>query len=76
MTKYILAILLLFSAHIGFSQVSTQKDFVGTVDFLGFTLGGTADVTGTLGNFNDQTNTYFAFDIQVGDIVWDNFGNR
>jgi hypothetical protein len=55
---------------------TTYNNFVGVVQFSGFSAGGTADVTGVLSNFSDQTNRYFANDIAVNDVVWDNAGNR
>lgn len=54
----------------------TQSDFIGTFTFSSFSAGGTADVVGDLSSFNDQTTQYFASAIQVGDVVWDNSGNR
>lgn len=58
------------------AQPTTQTNFFGTFTFESFSAGGTSDVTGVLNAFNDQTNTYFANNIQVGDVIWDNLGNR
>ncbi len=68
-------ILLLGSLSL-YGQSPTLSDFVGKFTLQGFTAGGTADVVGTLDAFSDQTNQYFANNIQVGDVVWDNLGNR
>ncbi|PHN00768.1 hypothetical protein [Flavilitoribacter nigricans] len=54
----------------------TLTGFVGKFTFQSFSAGGSSDVTGTLDAFNDQTNQYFANNIQVGDVIWDNQGNR
>lgn len=54
---------------------TTQTAFVGTCQFSGFTASG-SNVVGTLANFSDQTNLYFANDIEVGDVAWDNLGTR
>lgn len=58
------------------AQSPTLTDFVGKFTFSSFSAGGTSDVTGTLDAFSDQTNQYFANDVQVGDVIWDNQGNR
>ena len=59
-----------------FSQSVTLTGFVGKFSFQSFSAGGSSDVTGTLDAFSDQTNQYFASNIEVGDMVWDNQGNR
>lgn len=76
MKRILIILSLLFSTIILFGQSQTLTSFVGTFSFSGFTAGGTSDVTGNLTAFNDQTNQYFATNIQVGDIIWDNLGNR
>lgn len=57
-------------------QSTTQSAFVGSFDFSGMAAGGTSDYQGDIVNFSDQTNQYFASDILVGDILWDNNGDR
>ena len=74
--KNLITILCLFLALVSLGQSPTLTDFYGKVEFSGFSAGGTSDVTGTLGNYSDQTNLYFANGVQVGDVVWDNLGNR
>lgn len=71
---FLLSFLLL--AWSAFSQSVTLTDLVGKFTFQSFSAGGTSDVTGTLDAFSDQTNQYFANNIQVGDVIWDNQGNR
>lgn len=67
--------LLSFFCSAASAQATTQSAFVGTCQFNGFTASG-PNVVGTLANFLDQTNLYFASDIQVGDVAWDNLGTR
>ncbi len=71
---YLLGLMLL--PLLGLAQSETLTDFYGKFSFTGFALGGTADVTGTLDAYSDQTNLYFASDIEAGDVIWDNLGNR
>lgn len=59
-----------------FGQSPTLTSNHGKVQFTGFVSGGTADVVGDLTAWSDQTNQYFANGIQVGDVLWDNNGNR
>jgi hypothetical protein len=68
--------LLLMSLSACCQPSSTLTDFVGKFTFQSFSAGGTSDVTGTLDAFSDQTNQYFASDVAVGDVIWDNQGNR
>ena len=75
MKRFLLFILFSFPFLI-FGQSTTKTSLIGTVTFSNFTTGGSSDVTGSLINFNDQTNQYFANQIQVGDVVWDNIGQR
>lgn len=75
--KRIIQILgLLLLSVMTYGQSPTLTQFYGKVEFTGFASGGTADVTGTLDNFSDQTNLYFANNIQIGDVIWDNLGRR
>ncbi len=74
--KRFFTFILLLGSLLSFAQSPTLSDFVGKFTFQGFSSGGTSDVTGTLDGFSDQTNQYFASAIQVGDVVWDNLGNR
>ena len=74
--KRFFTFILLLGSLLGFAQSPTLSDFVGKFTFQGFSSGGTSDVTGTLDGFSDQTNQYFASAVQVGDVVWDNLGNR
>lgn len=66
---------------IGLSQVDTvmtQTSFNGVVTFSGFgvdiTQGG--QYSGTLTDFSDQTNKYFANNTLVGDVLFDNQGQQ
>jgi hypothetical protein len=75
--KILFFIGLMVTGPLAFGQVdSVFSQFVGTVDLQNFISGGTGDVVGDLNNFSDQSNRYFASDIAVGDIVWDNQRNR
>ncbi len=75
--KQILTVgLLLLSLITLTGQSETLTGFYGKFTFNGFAAGGTADVTGSLEGFSDQTNLYFASDIEAGDMIWDNLGNR
>jgi hypothetical protein len=75
--KILFFIGLMVTGPLAFGQVdSVFSQFVGTVDLQNFISGGTGDVVGDLNNFSDQSNRYFANDIAVGDIVWDNQRNR
>lgn len=75
--KILFFIGLMATGSLVFGQVdSVFSQFVGTVDLQNFISGGTGDVVGDLNNFSDQSNRYFASDIAVGDIVWDNQRNR
>lgn len=75
--KILFFIGLIATGPLAFGQVdSVFTQVVGVVTFSGFSAGGTADVTGTLSNFSDQTNRYDANDIAVGAIVWDNQRQR
>lgn len=73
--------LLLAIPFFGMSQVDTiitQTSYNGVVTFSSFI----ADVTqggqysGSLIDFSDQTNTYFANSTLVGDVVFDNLGQQ
>ncbi len=66
----------LFLSVAAIGQSPTLTDFYGKIEFSGFAVGGTADIVGTLANYNDQTNLYFANNVQVGDVAWDNLGRR
>ncbi|AEE53722.1 hypothetical protein [Haliscomenobacter hydrossis] len=58
-----------------FSQSNTLTGFNGKVQFSSFADQG-PNVRGTLSAFVDQTNQYFASDIDTNDIAWDNQGRR
>ncbi len=74
--KQILTLGLLLMSLSLLAQSPTLTGFYGKFTFNGFAAGGTADVTGSLEGFSDQTNLYFASDIEAGDVIWDNLGNR
>lgn len=76
MKRLLFILTFLLCSLAGFSQAVTQTGFVGKFTFQSFSAGGSSDVTGTLDAFSDQTNQYFANNIQVGDVIWDNQGNR
>jgi len=72
---FMLGLLPFFFLAANAQPATTQTAFVGTCQFSGFTASG-SNVVGTLANFSDQTNLYFANDIEVGDVAWDNLGTR
>lgn len=75
-TYFLWAILwLTFTTNL-WSQSNTQTGFNGSFQFSSFANGGTSDIRGTIDNFLDQTNQYFANQIAVNDIAWDNSGRR
>jgi hypothetical protein len=72
-----LLFVLAFTAVISqtWSQSNTLTAFVGKFQFSGFAVNG-ANVRGTLDQFSDQTNQFFASGIAVDDVVWDNLARR
>lgn len=76
MRKLLFLILFLFSTCLLMGQATTQTALHGKIQFDSFSVGGTSDVVGDLNAWSDQTNQYFANNIQVGDVLWDNAGNR
>lgn len=74
--KRLILFMALAISTIASGQNTTASSFFGGFDFSGMASGGTSDYTGDIINFSDQTNQYFANAIAVGDILWDNLGNR
>lgn len=61
--------------NITLAQSVALTGFNGRVQFNSFTNNG-GNVRGTLAGFSDQTNQYFASDLDTNDIAWDNLGRR
>lgn len=74
--KYLFTILVILFSIPAFAQPSTLRDVTIKFTFGTFVAGGTGDFTGVLDGLNDQTNTYDGNDVAVGQIIWDNAGQR
>lgn len=72
----ILGLFCLFNmVAIGQTVSPPLSGFNGKVQFTGFTNNGLF-IRGTLAEFLDQTNQYFASDIDTNDVAWDNLGRK
>lgn len=71
MKKFIISVALFISVYSAFGQDTLRRRFNATVSFQSFVTTPTGRFKGTM-TVNDQTNTYNASNIQVGDIVFTN----
>lgn len=71
----LLGMLCLYSLATGQNVEPPLSGFNGKVQFQGFVNNGLF-IRGTLGEFLDQTNQYFASDIDTNDVAWDNLGRK
>lgn len=76
MKRFYLILITFIFCSLAMAQSPTLTNFRGKVQFNGFTNGGTSNAVGNLESWSDQTNQYFANAIAVGDVLWDNNGNR
>lgn len=78
MRRTIFLIIALFFSLAAIGQDATLNNFTGVVQYSGATTSGVVkgEYVVTMGSFVDQTNQFFANDMQALDIAWDNAGRR
>ena len=78
MRRTIFLIIAIFFSLAAIGQDATLNNFTGVVQYSGATTSGVVkgEYVVTMGSFVDQTNQFFANDMQPLDIAWDNAGRR
>ena len=73
--KYLILFIFSLFTFIVNGQEATLTDYNGVITFTSASTGGTGDAIFTCG-FSDATNTYLANQLLIGDIIYDNNGNK